>query len=221
MDIEGLGEKLVDQLLETKLVTGYGDLYRLSAEQLVEMDRMGQKSADNLLAAIEKSKSRGLERLLNALSIRHVGARVATVLAEHFGVLEALEKASLEEISEIHEIGDIIARSVFDFLHSDHGQSIISELQELGVSTEAVNRRDESSPGKLEGKTLVVTGALVEYTRDEIKRLIEQHGGRAASSVSKKTDYVVAGENAGSKLTKAQQLGVPVLTEDEFEQLVR
>jgi len=219
MDIEGLGDKLVDQLVGQGLVRDYGDLYRLSLEQLTGLERMGQKSSENLLAAIEESKQRGLARLLNALSIRHVGARVATVLAEHFGSIDALTGAGVDELSEVNEIGPIIAESVFDFLHGEFGSQVIDELRGLGVQMESAAAAGGSRV--LEGKTLVVTGTLAKYTRDDIKELIERHGGRAASSVSKKTDYVVAGEKAGSKLAKARQLGVPVLTEEEFERLLK
>jgi DNA ligase (NAD+) len=220
MDIEGLGDKLVDQLVSEGLVKNYGDLYRLEEKQdkLLNLERMGRKSLDNLLEGIEASKKRGLARLLNALSIRHVGARVASVLAEHFGTMDALVKASEEELSEINEIGPIIAHSVYDFLHSKFGQETIADLKSQGV----VMKSTAPARGKrraLEGKTIVVTGTLEKYTRDEIEELITQHGGHAASSVSKKTDYVLAGENAGSKLDKARQLGVKVINEREFDEL--
>jgi DNA ligase (NAD+) len=220
MDIEGLGDKLVDQLVTAGLVQGYGDLYRLTAEQLLELERMGEKSAEKLLAGVEASKKRGLARLLNAMAIRHVGTRVAAVLAEHYGSMTAIAEASVEELSEVLEIGPVIAQSVFDFLHSPGGKTAIDELQELGV-TMTGPKRAKKATGVLEGKTLVVTGTLEKYSRDEIQELIVQHGGRASSSVSKKTDYVVAGENAGTKLDKAQQLGVPVLNEAEFEKLIK
>jgi DNA ligase (NAD+) len=221
MDIEGLGDKLVEQLVGTGLVSNYGDLYRLEDRQdrLLGLERMGRKSADNLLAGIEASKGRGLARLLNALSIRHVGTRVAAVLAESFPSMAPLTAASVEQLSEINEIGPIIAQSVYEFLHGEFGMETIAELQQLGVNMESTAAAVEG-PRVLEGKTLVVTGTLVKYTRDEIKDLITRHGGRAASSVSKKTDYVVAGEKAGSKRTKAQQLDVPVLSEEEFDKLL-
>jgi len=221
MDIEGLGDKLVDQLIAAGLVCNYGDLYRLEQRQdkLLGLERMGRKSVDNLLDGIEASKQRGLARLLCALSIRHVGTRVAAVLAAHFSSMYALQAASVEQLGEINEIGPIIARSVHEFLHGRFGSQTIDELRELGVRMESAAVADEI-PQILAGKTLVVTGTLVKYTRDEIKELIARHGGRAASSVSKNTDYVVAGEKAGSKLAKAQQLGVPVLSEQEFEALL-
>jgi DNA ligase (NAD+) len=219
MDIEGLGDKLVDQLVESGVVKSYGDLYRLTLESLSELERMGKKSSENLVAGIAASKTRGLEFLLNALSIRHVGQRVAQILAQHFGSLEALEQASLEELSRVNEIGDIIAKSVFDFLQSDYGRDTISSLRERGIDMRA--KTSKPVGGKLEGKTLVVTGTLSKYSRDEIEGLIEQHGGRASGSVSKKTSYLVAGADAGSKLAKAQSLGVPVLSEEDFEALLK
>ena len=222
MDIEGLGDKLVDQLVAEKLVKSHADLYRLALDDLMRLERMGKKSSENLLAGIEASKQRGLARLLNGLSIRHVGVRVATVLAENFGGIDALMEAGVEQLSEINEIGPIIAESVHDFLHGDFGARTVTDLRTLGVNMKstAAGSSDDEVPRVLEGKTLVVTGTLVDYTRDEIKDLIAKHGGRAASSVSKKTDYVVAGEKAGSKLAKARQLGVPVLTEKQFDELL-
>jgi DNA ligase (NAD+) len=222
MDIEGLGDKLVDQLVTAGLVTDYGDLYRLHLDAVMRLERMGRKSSENLLEGIEASRDRGLARLLNAVSIRHVGANVARVLADHFKSIDALRGASVEQFAEINEIGPIIAQSVYDFLHGDYGTEIIDDLKSLGVTMEVP--ADELAPADaaqpLAGKTLVVTGALTRFSRDEIQELIRQHGGHAASSVSKKTDYVVAGEKAGSKLAKAQKLGVPVLTEDEFLEMV-
>jgi DNA ligase (NAD+) len=228
MDIEGLGDKLVDQLVaggkerdqraSGGLVRSYGDLYRLTLDQLAHLERMGRRSSENVLAGIEASKGRGLARLLNALSIRHVGARVAAVLADAFGSIEALRSAGVEQIRQTPEIGEIIAQSVFDYLHSDYGRKTIDDLARLGVSMESASAGKKSR--KLEGKTLVVTGTLTKYTREGINELIQEHGGHAASSVSKNTDYVVAGEKAGSKLAKARELGVPVLTEEEFEKLI-
>jgi DNA ligase (NAD+) len=225
MDIEGLGDKLVEQLVDDGLVRTYGDLYRLTLEQLVGLERMGKRSSENLLAGIEASKSRGLARLLNALSIRHVGNRVATVLAEHFASMETLREAEVEELSEINEIGPIIARSVYDFVRSDFGRQIIDDLAGLGVNMKSPRRArganvDGAAAGVLAGKTLVVTGTLPRRSRDDIEELITQLGGRPASSVSKKTDYVVAGEKAGSKLDKARELGVPVISEDEFDAMI-
>jgi DNA ligase (NAD+) len=218
MDIEGLGDKLVNQLVDHGMVQSFGDLYALTLEKLMHLDRMGRKSAENLLQGIETSKSRGLSRVLNAITIRHVGQRVAQILARRFGSMDKLFDADLEMISSTNEIGPVIAKSVYDFLHSAEGIELVEQLKSAGVllETSEEDRVDES--GALKDKTIVVTGSLSRYSRDEIERIIEKLGGRASSSVSKKTDFVVAGAAAGSKLEKAQSLGVPVLTEDDFYQ---
>ncbi|MGD9128441.1 MAG: NAD-dependent DNA ligase LigA [Planctomycetia bacterium] len=218
MDIEGLGDKLVEQLVNEKLVTTYGDLYRLSLFDLGRLERMGTKSSENLLSAIEASKTRGLARVLTALSIRHVGTGVARRLADEFGTIDRLADASVDEIAAVRDIGPIIAESVFDFLQSDYGKEVIKDLRGQGVILEAEQAEDAAAI--FEGKTFVVTGTLTKYTRDEIKEMITRYGGHASSSVSKKTDYLVAGEKAGSKLTKAQDLGVTVLSEAQFESLI-
>jgi DNA ligase (NAD+) len=203
-----------------KLIRSYGDLYRLEGRQdrLLNLARLGRKSVDNLLDGIEASKNRGLARLLNALTIRHVGARVAAVLAERFCTIDALMAASVEHLSETNEIGPIIAESVYDFLHSKFGTETIEDLKAAGVKMKQAAQAGGSRV--LEGKTLVVTGSLQKYSRDEIEELITRHGGHAASSVSKNTDYLVAGEKAGSKLAKAEEFGVKVITEAEFERLL-
>ncbi|HEX5035163.1 MAG TPA: helix-hairpin-helix domain-containing protein, partial [bacterium] len=220
MDIEGLGDKLVDQLVREKLVIRYGDLYRLTFDQLANLERMGKKSADNLLEGVQASKSRGLARLLNGLAIPHVGQRVAQILAQHFGNMEAMEAATAEQLSEVEGVGPIIAKSVYDYLHSPYGSQTIDDLRAQGIDMQAPKKVRPAGGGKLAGKTIVVTGTLTKYSRDEIKELIELHGGKTSSSVSKKTDFVLAGEEAGSKLTKAQELGVKVIGEEEFEGLV-
>lgn len=224
MDIEGLGDKLVDQLVTEGLVESFGDLYRLTVDKLVELERMGEKSAQNLVDAIAASKSRGLARLLNALSIRHVGSRVATVLAEHFGSIDKLRAASVDELAEINEVGPVIARSVFDFVNDKHSRAAIDDLAKVGVvmEDERAGSRGQgaASDGPLAGKTVVVTGTLEKYSRDQIEELITRHGGRPSSSVSKKTDYVVVGANPGSKFDKAQKLGVRILSESELDELI-
>ncbi|MCA9118667.1 MAG: NAD-dependent DNA ligase LigA [Planctomycetaceae bacterium] len=220
MDIEGLGDKLVDQLVSSGMVNTYGDLYRLKDRKadLLRLERMGEKSAENLIQGIETSRTRNLASLLNALSIRHVGATVARVLAEHFGSIEAIETATLEELAGVNEIGSIIAESVYSFFHSEFGKAIVDDLRSMGLNMEAA--KTSLASNSLADKTLVVTGTLVNHTRDEIQDLIRQHGGKVSSSVSAKTDYVVAGEKAGSKLAKAEKLGVRVLTEEEFEAML-
>ncbi len=219
MDIDGMGEKLRGQLVESGLVKDYSDLYRLTQEQLLNLERMGEKSSEKLLAGIEASKSRGLARLLNALSIRHVGTTVAEILANHFGSIDKLEQATVEELSEINEIGDIIAESVNEFIHSEVGKTSIRELRELDIDTTAVKSTTQAG-NSLEGLTFVVTGTLRDRTRSEVQQLIKDHGGKVSSSVSKNTSYLLAGDEAGSKLAKAQKLEVTVIDEDEFAKMI-
>lgn len=224
MDIEGLGIKLVEQLLDAGLVKSLPDLYRLKnrRDELIELERMGEKSVENLLAGIEASKSRPLWRLITGLNIRHVGTRVAQVLDDRYGALDKIVQQSEESLTEVDEIGSVIAHAVHAFFASPSGRRIVEELRELGLNFgEPKPEQPAVAEGKLAGKTVVATGTLTRFTRDEIKELIHEHGGKAAASVSKKTDYVVAGEKAGSKLDKARELGVPVLTEDEFFDLIQ
>lgn len=228
MDIDGLGEKVIEQLLEAKLVGSYGDLFRLhnKREELLQLERMGEKKADKLLAGIEASKQRGLMRVLRSLGIRHVGSTASRVLAEQFGSLEALRGLSVAEIEsfqvggEESGIGPEIARSLHEYLHSERGQAILDDLAQLGVKLTEDAQPAAEADGPLAGKTLVVTGTLERYSRTEAQELIARHGGKATSGVSKSTDYLLAGEKAGSKLAKAEKLGVPVLSEAEFEQLL-
>lgn len=221
MDIEGLGIKLVEQLVEEGLIASYADIYRLKdrRDELLNLERMGEKSADNLLAGIETSRSRPLWRLLTGLNIRHIGTRTAQILADYFGTLDEITQQSPEELAAVEEIGPVIAASVHDYFASKFGQTIVAELRDLGLNFGSPVTRKRPS-GALVGKTVVVTGTLTRFSRDEIKELIHAQGGKPAGSVSKKTDFVVAGESAGSKLDKAKELGVPVLTEDEFVKLV-
>jgi DNA ligase (NAD+) len=214
MDIENIGEALVDQLIDAGLVKTFADLYRLKKEQILELERMEEKSAQNVIDGIAQSKSRSLDRLLAALGIRHVGNRVAFVLAQHFGDLNAIENATEEQLSSVHEIGDVIAKSVHDFFHGAAGRHTISELKRVGIDPKMEKTSAAEKP--LEGKTVVVTGTLQKLKRDEIERLIIDLGGRAAGSVSRKTSFLVAGDDAGSKLAKAHELGVEILTEDQF-----
>lgn len=221
MDIEGLGIKLIEQLVEHRFVGSFADLYRLPGRraELIDLERMGEKSVDNLLDGIAASKNRPLWRLLTGLNIRHVGSRTAQILADHFGTLDEIVAQTAEQLSAVDEIGPVIAASVHAWFASPIGRKIVDELRELGLNFgEPVVRKEPS--GKLVGKTVVVTGTLTRFTREQIQELIHEHGGKPAGSVSKKTDYVVAGENAGSKLDKANQLGVPVLTEEEFLTLI-
>ena len=225
MDIAGLGDKLVTQLVDAELVRSFADLYRINFTQLTALERVGEKSANNLLDAIEASKQQGLARLLTALSIRHVGQTVAKILAKKFRTLDALREATYEQLEEVDEVGKIIAQSVVDFCGDEENQRLFEELREVGLlleATEPATPADATggAEGLLAGKSVVVTGTLEKYGRTEAKELIERHGGRASSSVSSKTAYVVAGENPGSKLEKAKKLGIPVLTEADFEGLL-
>ena len=220
MDIEGLGDKLVDQLVSSGLVKNYGDVYRLKFDQLLSLERMGEKSATKLLAAIESSKTRGLERLLPALSIRHVWTTVSKKLAKRFGNLDAIATANEQVLGETDEVGEIIASSLYQYFNSEIGRAILDDFRNLGLRFAADQARSTPTSDRLTGKTLVVTGSLTKFTRDQIHSLIEQNGGKTSSSVSSKTSYLVAGSDAGSKLQKAESLGVPVLTESEFEELI-
>ncbi|HNQ14087.1 MAG TPA: NAD-dependent DNA ligase LigA [Pyrinomonadaceae bacterium] len=216
MDIEGLGDVLVEQLVDRGHVQTVADLYDLDLATVAGLERMAEKSATKVLDQIEASKSRGLQRLLFGLDIRHVGERYAKILANHFRDIEKLKTASVEQLDDIPEIGLAVAESVFQWFRDEDNLEIVERLQAAGVKTEidadAVANLDE----RFVGKTFVLTGKLEGFTRDEAARLIEQRGGRTASSVSKKTDFVVAGSDAGSKLTKAQSLGVAVIGEEEF-----
>lgn len=218
MDIEGLGPAVITQLVDRGLVSGPADLYRLDAGTVAMLDRMAEKSASNLVAAITESKARPLSRVLFGLGIRYVGSHTADLLAGRYGNMEAVLKAPVEELQGIYEIGPVVAASIRDFFDTPQNRELVEQFRALGLSM-AEGRRAGGGAGPLQGKTFVVTGALAKYSRDGIHDRIKQLGGKAASSVSKKTDYVVAGDSAGSKLDKARQLGVAVLTEEEFDEL--
>jgi DNA ligase (NAD+) len=222
MDIDGAGAKLVEQLVETGLAHTYVDLYRLDARRdaLIALDRMGAKSVDNLLAGIAASKQRPLARVLAALNIRHVGGNTAELLADHFGDIDALAAADAAALQAVDGIGPEVATALRNWLDSATGQGTIRDLKEVGVNLTQPRTRTAPDRQPLAGKTLVVTGTLPNYSRTEIEQRIKDLGGKAASSVSKKTDYVLAGDAAGSKLEKARKLGVQVLTEAEFDALV-
>jgi DNA ligase (NAD+) len=214
MDIEHLGEAVVEQLVERGLVHDFADLYRLDVPQLAELERLAEKSATNLVNAVAASRSRGLARVLYALGIRFVGERAARLLAEHFGAVDRVAGATVEEISEIHGIGPRIAESVRLFFDQPANQKAVEHLREVGVALEEAARA--AGPKPLAGKTFVLTGALDQMSRDEAKARIVRRGGRVSSSVSRKTDYVVAGAEAGSKLEDAKRLGVAILDETAF-----
>ncbi len=217
MDIDGLGEVLVNQLHERGLVKNVADLYKLTKDDLLQLERMGEKSAEIVLAEIEASKKLPLERVIYGLGIRFVGERTAQFLAEHFGSLDAIMKASAEELEEVNEVGPRIAESIVEFFGDEHNRKLVSDLRKAGLMFTGQKKEKGT---KLAGKTFVLTGTLARHTRDEAKKLIEDAGGRVSGSVSKKTDYVVAGSDAGSKLDKARELGVGVIGEEELEGLV-
>ena len=218
MDIDGLGTAVATQLVEKGLVHSVADLYTLTQEQLLTLDKFKEKSADNLHKAIERSKENNLDKLLFGFGIRNIGDKAAALLAEHFGTLEAIREAGVEAISEIDGFGGVMAQSIVEFFAKDGTADVIHRLADAGVN---MKWKGEPKGDKLAGKTLVVTGTLETLSRSEAEALIVRNGGKASGSVSKKTSYVVAGAAAGSKLTKAQSLGVPVLTEEEFLVLLR
>ena len=226
MDIEGLGDVLVDQLVERGLVKTFADLYKLKADDIANLESeveqgdkvskrtVGEKIAAKVIANIENSRKQGLDRLLAALGIPHVGSRVAFILAQHFGSLEALSKATAEDFSAVNDIGDVIAKSVHGYFHEEPGRQIVADLHAVGFDPQMEKPAAEDQP--LAGKSVVVTGTLETFDRKGIEDLILKLGGKASGSVSKKTSFLVAGENAGSKLDKAKSLGVEVISEKEF-----
>ena len=218
MDIDGLGTAVATQLVEKGFVHSVADLYALTQEQLLALDKFKEKSADNLHKAIERSKENNLDKLLFGFGIRNIGDKAAALLAEHFGTLEAIREASVEAISEIDGFGGVMAQSIVEFFAKDGTADVVHRLADAGVN---MKWKGEPKGDKLAGKTLVVTGTLETLSRSEAEALIVRNGGKASGSVSKKTSYVVAGAAAGSKLTKAQSLGVPVLTEEEFLAMLR
>ncbi len=219
MDIDGMGESLVEQLVEAKLAKDPADLYRLTLEQLSGLERMAEKSARNVLDGIEASKKADLWRLIFGLGILHVGAGAARALAGHFGSLEAIEKATEEELCDVRDIGEVVAKSIVTWFAQEENRELLRRLREAGVNMKAHQTAARTGGTNLAGKTFVLTGTLSE-PRDNIKERIIAAGGKVSSSVSKKTDYVVAGENAGSKLDDAQSLGVKVLNERQLAEML-
>ena len=217
MDIDGLGPAVVEQLVEAELIRDAADLYTLSSESVAEIERMGKKSADNLIGAIEKTKENDLSRLIFALGIRHVGQKAGKSLAEHFGSLTALVNASEDELKAVYDVGGVMAKSITRYFAMEDSQMFIKKLCDAGVNTEF---KGEKRGSAFAGMTFVLTGALTKFTRSEAEEKIERLGGKASSSVSKKTSFVVAGENAGSKLEKANSFGIKVLSEDEFFEML-
>ena len=218
MDIEGLGIAVVENLVNAQLVKTPGDLYFLNEEDVAQLERMGKRSAKKLLAALEKSKEQDLSRLIYAFGIRQVGQKAGKILAARFQTLENLQNATLEELTAVDDIGEITAQNILDWMASPQSRHLIDRLREAGVNMTAA---EQGSDQRFAGMTFVLTGTLEKFTRDEASEMIEARGGKSAGSVSQKTAYVVAGEAAGSKLRKAQELGIPVLTEEEFLELLK
>ena len=218
MEIDGLGYSIIEQLYERNLISGIVDIYNLNLEQVASLKKNGTKFAQNLIDAIEKSKQNDLSKLLTGLGIRHVGAKTAKNLARSYRSMENLMNASMESLNEQSDLGGIMAKSIYDFFHEEQSIDLINKLKDAGVNMQCLE--EESDDKKFEGMTFVLTGTLSKYSRTEASEIIEKFGGKTSGSVSKKTTYVLAGEDAGSKLTKAQSLGVQVISEDDFEKMI-
>ena len=219
MNIEGLGEKVIRQLYDKKLINNISDIYSLKLEDIASLKKDGKRFAENLINSINKSKDNNLDRLITALGIEQVGVKSAKILAKNFKSLDNLAKASLEDLTFVEDIGDITANSVKEFFIQNQTKDLIQKLKLAGVNMEQIEDKDEDN--RFLDKTFVLTGALSKYTREEATKIIEKFGGKTSSSVSKKTSYVLAGEDAGGKLSKAQSLGVRIITEQEFEEMIK
>ncbi len=219
MDIDGMGPAIIEQLLDKKLVENIADIYSLKYEDLVSLERMGDKSAKNLLNAIEKSKENSLEKLLNSFGIRHIGLKSAKILAKKYNNIEEIMNASYEELCGINEIGEIMAESIVKFFESKQTKDLIERLKQNGVNMES--KMEKSQDERFAGKIFVLTGTLPTLSRNEASEIIEKFGGKTSGSVSKKTSFVLAGEEAGSKLKKAEELGIPIITEAEFLEMIK
>lgn len=214
MDIDGLGESIIAELIERKLINNIADIYKLTFEDVASLKKNGKKFAQNMMDAIEESKNRDLYRLINSLGIRHVGVKLAKSLAKYYKTMEAFFKASYEELRLLEDVGDITANAISEFFMQDQTIDLINKLKDAGVNMRVLE--EENSDKRFEGKIFVLTGTLEHYSREQASEIIEKFGGKTSSSVSKKTDYVLAGEEAGSKLKKAQELGVTIISEEEF-----
>lgn len=219
MDIDGLGYKIVEQLIEKGLIKNIADIYTLSLEDVASLKKNGKKFAGNLIDSIEKSKKQDLFHVINALGIKQVGIKAAKVLAKKYKTMEELSNASFESLALTDDVGEITANNIIEFFAQEQTKDIIERLKNLGVNMESL--QEENIDNRFEGKVFVLTGALEKYSRKEAEDLIEKYGGKTSSSVSKKTSYVLAGEDAGSKLTKAQELGITIITEEEFENMCK
>ena len=219
MNIDGLGENIIAELLDRKMISNIADIYELKFEQIASLKKNGKKFAQNLIDSINTSKDNDLYRLITALGIRHVGVKAAKILAKQFETIDNLAEADIENLSQVEEIGPIVANSIKEFFEQQQTKDLISRLKAAGVNTQ--RQKSENEDSRFEGKTFVLTGSLERYSREEASNIIEKLGGKTSSSVSKKTSYLLAGEDAGSKLTKAQSLGVEILTEKEFIEMIK
>lgn len=219
MNIDGLGENIIDQLMNKKMVNNIADIYNLTFEDISSLKKNGKKFAENLVNAIENSKKNDLYRLITALGIRHVGAKASKTLANKFETMEKLSNASFEELSSINDIGPVVANSMIEFFNQEQTKDLLRRLRNSGVNMEI--KGSNKVDNKFDGLTFVLTGSLLKFTREEASNVIESHGGKVSNSVSKKTSYVLAGEEAGSKLVKAQSLGINVISEEDFENMIK
>ena len=220
MNIDGLGEKIIVQLLENNLIENIADIYTLTIDEIASLKKNGKKFAQNLINSINTSKENDLYRLITALGIRHVGAKASKILARKYRTMEALSMATAEELSTINDIGPIVANSIREFFDQEQTKDLLEKLKQAGVNMESLEQ-DENIDNRFEGKTFVLTGSLEKYSRNEAADIIEKFGGKTSGSVSKKTDYVLAGEEAGSKLAKAEKLGITIINENQFEELIK
>ncbi len=221
MDVDGVGESLIKQLLSARLINSVADFYHLSKENLLSLERMGDKSTENVLAALKESKKRPLPNLIFALGIRHVGINIAELLAEHFLSLDKLAHASADEITSIAGVGPAISQSVFEFFQQSENKKLIQDLKAAGINTIISTAKARTVSAALAGKTFVITGTLQNMDRTEAEKAIKELGGKAASTISKKTNYLVFGENPGSKLAKAQELGITLIDEPQFLDMLK
>lgn len=213
------GENIIQQLLDKNLINNISDIYELNFEDIASLKKNGKKFAQNLIDSINKSKENDLYRLITALGIRHVGGKASKVLARKYKTMENLQNANFEQLSQINDIGEVMANSIIEFFMQEQTKDLIGKLKKAGVNMNCLE--EESDDKRFEGKTFVLTGSLELFTRKEAEDIIEKLGGKTSSSVSKKTDYVLAGEEAGSKLTKAQSLGINIISETDFKEMIK
>lgn len=222
MEIDGLGIKIIEQLVDKGLIKNIADIYTLTVDEVASLKKNGKKFAQNLIDAIENSKNNDLFKLITALGIRHIGVKSAKGLTKRYKDIDEIANAPLEELSNINDVGEITAKSIYEFFRQNQTIDLINKLKQAGVNTEVIqNEEDSKYDNRFEGKTFVLTGSLENYTREQASEIIEKFGGKVSGSVSKKTSYVLAGEEAGSKLTKAQNLGVEILSESRFIEMIK